>query len=300
MMLFVTSTLSFFILTTGSERAAYAILGQGATDASVAAFNHEHGIDRPVLVQYWDWITHAVRLDFGQPWTFTQPVTELIAGRLATSFEIVGLAMVLAAVFSVALGVLAAVRGGWIDRVAQFVSLLGFGLPNYLIALALVLLFAVKYQVFSATGWVMPGDSFLQFLKVAALPVIAIAYGATAALTMQVRGAVKDALEFDYVRVLTTRGLSFRRIVLKHVLRNAGGPALTVFGMQFVGMLGGVVVIEQIFAIPGFGQFSRSATSVTDIPALMGLITTTAILVVIVNLLIDILSAMLNPKVRLS
>jgi len=129
---------------------------------------------------------------------------------------------------------------------------------------------------------------------------VAIAFGGLASLTQQIRGAVKDALQNDYVRTLRTRGLSFNRVVFKHVLRNAAGPALSILGLQFVGMLGGIVIIEQIFAIPGMGSLSVQATSQKDIPAVMGVVATMAVIVIVVNLVIDLLSAALNPKVRLS
>lgn len=298
-LLFAACTASFLAFSTQSSRAAYTVIGNGATPESVAAFNAKFGLDRPLLEQYWNWMAHAVRFDFGEPYMFNQPVTELIRSRLGVSFTLLGASMLLAAVLSVVVGVAAAMRGGWIDKLAQVVGLIGFAIPNYLIALGLVLVFAVQYPMFSATGWLNPGDGPVEFLKVATLPIIAIAVGAMGSLTMQIRGSVKDALREDYVRVLYTRGLSKSRVVLKHVLRNACGPALTVFGMQFVGMLGGLVLIEQIFAIPGFGQFTQTATGNHDMPALMGLIAVSALLVVIVNLIIDIVAALLNPKVRL-
>jgi peptide/nickel transport system permease protein len=155
-------------------------------------------------------------------------------------------------------------------------------------------------KLFNAVGWVPPEKDFGEFLKSATLPIAAISISGLASLTQQIRGAVKDTLQNDYVRSLRTSGLSYRRVILKHVLRNAAGPALSVLGLQLVAMLGGIVIIEQIFAIPGLGSLSVSATAVRDIPVVMAVVATMAIMVIAVNFVIDLLSAALNPKVRLS
>jgi peptide/nickel transport system permease protein len=123
---------------------------------------------------------------------------------------------------------------------------------------------------------------------------------AIASTSQQVRGAVKDALNMDYVRTLRARGLSSKRVLFRHVLRNAAGPALAILGVQFVGMLGGAVLVEQIFAIPGLGPFAVTSTAMSDIPSIMGLVVATALVVIIVNLVIDLITVALNPKVRLS
>jgi peptide/nickel transport system permease protein len=132
------------------------------------------------------------------------------------------------------------------------------------------------------------------------LPIIALSLAAVAAVTQQVRGSVLDALSRDYVRTLRSRGLGMNRVVYKHVLRNAGGPALAILALQFIGLLGGAIIIEQVFALPGLGQLTVQATSSGDIPIVMGVVIAIAIIVVVVNLLIDIAQAALNPKVRLS
>ncbi len=299
-LLLTVCTLAYFLLFLGAGTIARAILGITATKADLARFNAEHGLDKSFIESYWGWLSHAVRGDFGAPWTYAQPVTEIIGLRLGTTLTLVVASLSIAAFFALILGVAAAIKGGWIDRIVQFLGLAGFAIPNFLVAFALVVLFAVQRPWFNAVGWVPPSQDFGEFLKSATLPVAAIAFGGLASLTQQIRGAVKDALQNDYVRTLRTRGLSYNRVVFKHVLRNAAGPALSILGLQFVGMLGGIVIIEQIFAIPGMGSLSVQATSQKDIPAVMGLVTTMALIVIVVNLVIDLLSAALNPKVRLS
>jgi peptide/nickel transport system permease protein len=177
---------------------------------------------------------------------------------------------------------------------------IGFSIPNFLIALGLVVVFAINLGLFKATGFIPFAVSPSGWVASVTLPIIALSLATIATVTQQVRGSVIDAMSRDYVRTLQTRGLSMRTVVFQHVLRNAGGPALAVLAVQFIGLLGGAIVIEQIFALPGVGQLTIQATMIGDIPVVMGVVITTAILVVVINLLIDLAQAALNPKVRLS
>jgi peptide/nickel transport system permease protein len=300
LLLFAVSFVAYFLLHLGSGNVARNILGVNATQETVAEMNTMLGLDRPFIEQYLSWLFNAVQLNLGESWSFPETVTDSVFGRLHVTLTIVGITTLLSAIVAIIIGVVAAVRGGWIDRVVQFLGLVGFAIPGFLIAFFLVQVFALQFPIFNAIGYTELGDDPVEWLKSIVLPISALAIGGIAGVAQQVRGAVKDALEMDYVRTLRARGLSFNRVVYKHVLRNAGGPALSILGVQFVGMMGGAVVIEQIFAIPGLGPFAVQATRSTDIPAIMGLVITTAVIVVIVNLIIDLLSAALNPKVRLS
>lgn len=296
----VLSTATFFLLYISGGNIARRILGQEATQATVLQKQRELGLDRPVWNRFADWVSHALRGDLGASWFTGQRVTDAITGRLSVTLSLVIGATLISAVVAVLLGVIAATRRGWVDRVVQFLSVLGFAIPGFLIALGLVTLFAIKVHLFKPTGYVQFGDSPSQWLSSIALPVIALSVGGVAGVAAQIRGSVIDALRQDYVRTLRSRGLSERRVVLKHVLRNAAGPALSVLAIQFVGLLGGAVIVEQIFAIPGLGQIAVGATGQGDIPLVMGLVLAAAIIVVIVNLAVDLLQGWLNPKVRVS
>ena len=299
-LIFVISVVAFSLLYIGSGDIARRILGQNATQEIVDRKAAELGLNRPLYEQYWDWLTSAVQGDFGRSWFSGQLVAQGVSSRLAVTLSIVIGATLIAAIISVVIGVLAATRRGWIDRGLQFTSVLGFAIPGFLIALGLVLVFSINLKWFKATGYIPITTSFSGWMSSVTLPVIALAIGTIAAVAQQVRGSVIDALERDYVRTLRSRGLGMGRVVAKHVLRNAGGPALAVLAVQFVGLLGGAVIIEQIFALPGLGQLAVQATVQSDIPIVMGLVIVTASIVVIVNLLIDLAQAALNPKVRLS
>lgn len=299
-LLAVITSITFLLLYLGGGDIARRILGQQATQEDVAAQAAALGLDRPLLTQYFDWLSSAVTGDLGTSWFTGEPVSSGIASRLAVTLSLVIGATLVTAVIAVALGVWAAIQRGWVDKLVQVVSVLGFAIPGFLIAVGLVLLFALQLGLFQPTGYVPFGESPAGWLSSITLPVIALSIGGIAGVAGQVRGAVVDALRQDYVRTLRSRGLSFNRVVFKHVLRNAGGPALAVLAVQFVGLLGGAVIVEQVFAIPGLGQVAVTSTSQGDIPLVMGLVMITAILVVIVNLVIDLAQGWLNPRVRLS
>lgn len=299
-LVFAVSVVAFSMLYIGGGDIARRILGQNATAEQVAQRAEQLGLDRPLPVQYWDWLTAALTGDLGRSWFSGQFVSVSVTSRLAVTLSIVIGAVVIGAVLSIVLGVLAARRGGWVDGLVQFLSVVGFAIPGFLIALVLVLVFAINLGWFKATGYIPLTTSFAGWLTSVTLPVVALSIGAIASVSQQVRGSVIDGLSRDYVRTLRARGLPTRSVVYKHVLRNAGGPALAVLAVQFVGMLGGAVIVEQVFALPGIGQLTVSATTQGDIPVVMGVVIATAVIVVVVNLLIDLAQAALNPKVRLS
>jgi peptide/nickel transport system permease protein len=299
-LVFVISLLAFTMLYANSDNIARRILGQKASAELVAQRKAELGLDQPLWHQYLSWLQHAIHGEFGRSWFTGELVRSGVTGRLSVTLSIIVGATILAALLGTFLGILAATRTGWIDRAVQVLSVFGFAVPGFLVALGLVLLFSIQLGWFKATGYVQLTDSLSGWLSSVVLPVVALALSTIAVVAQQVRGSVVDALGKDYVRTLRSRGLSGRRVVVKHVLRNAGGPALAVLAVQFVGLLGGAVIVEQVFAIPGLGQLAVSSTAKADIPMVMGLVVATALIVVVVNLVIDLAQAWLNPKVRLA
>ncbi|MBW9119767.1 ABC transporter permease [Microbacterium trichothecenolyticum] len=296
----VISFLAFVLLYASGGDIARRILGENATAETVAKKTEQLGLDEPLLQQYWNWVTSALTGDMGRSWFTGELVSTSVSNRLAVTLSIVIGATLVSAVIAVVLGILAARRGGWVDGSVQVISLIGFAIPGFLIALGLVLVFAINLGWFKATGYVPLTTSVVGWLSSVTLPIVALSIGAIAAVSQQVRGSVIDAVSRDYVRTLRARGLSTNSVVYRHVLRNAGGPALAVLAVQFIGLLGGAVIVEQVFAIPGMGQLTVRATTLGDIPVVMGVVIAFAIIVVIVNLLIDLAQAALNPKVRLS
>jgi len=296
----VLTSLTYLLLYLSGGDIARGILGQSATPETVELKKQELGLDQPLLQRFGDWVSNALQGDLGASWFTGQPVTDAISSRLSVTLSLVIGATVLTAVIAVVLGIVAATRRGWADRVVQVLAVLGFAVPGFLVALGLVLVFAINLGWFKPTGYTMLSESPTGWLSSITLPVIALSLGSIAGVAAQIRGSMIDALRLDYVRTLRSRGLSERRVVYKHVLRNSAGPALSVLAIQFVGLIGGAVIMEQIFAIPGLGQIAVGATAQRDIPLVMGLVLVMAVIVVLLNLVVDLLQGWLNPKVRLS
>lgn len=298
LILFAT-TLTFFLVYGDPQEIARNILGENATEEQVAERAALMGLDRPLVTQFLDWLGSAVTGDLGQSYFSTESVASLLANRVPVTLSVVAGAVLVTALVSVVLGMLAAVRGGWADRVVQVISVVGISLPNFWVALMLVVLFAVTWQIFPATGYVSPDVSAWGWVLSITLPIAALALSGMAAATQQVRGAVIDVLEADFIRTLRSRGISDRSILYRHALKNAAPPALTVLSLQFIGLLGGAIVIEKVFALPGLGTLAVNATLQGDIPVILGVVAVTVVLVVLVNLTIDLVNGWVNPKVRL-
>lgn len=299
-LLFTLTTITFFLVFSGTERVVVNILGQSATDADIAVLTQKLGIDRPLPIQYLEWLSNAVRGDFGTAWTTSGTVTEILGRTLPVTLSIVTVAILVMAVLSALLGIAAATRGGWVDKCIQMLSVVGFSMPNFWLGLLLIIFFSLHLRVLPATGYVSASSSLGGWASSLVLPSAALVLSGVASAAQQVRGAVLDALRQDYVRTLWARGVSKRSIFFRHALRNAVPAALTVLSVQFIALLSGSAVIERVFAIPGLGALTVQSAVVGDIPVLMGVVTSMVAVVVTVNLFIDLLNALANPKVRLS
>ncbi|MDQ0792377.1 ABC transporter permease [Streptomyces sp. B1I3] len=300
LLLAVISFLSYVLLSVPDVDVGRQLLGQGADQAAVHAKNASLGLDRPVLAQYTDWLSHAVRGDLGTSWFTSEDVGAAVAGRLpVTASLMLGVTLVTTAL-SFLLGVWAGVRRGAVDRFVQVLGVVGYALPGFLVTLVIVLVFAVRLRWFPAIGYTAFTESPSGWLSTITLPVLSLSVASVAGVSQQVRGAVIDVLRQDYIRTLRARGLPMSRIVFRHVLRNASAPALSVLGMQFVGLLGGAVLVEQIFGLPGIGSMTVSYTARGDIPVIMALVMLTVVGVVLINLLVDVMIGWLNPKARVA
>lgn len=298
-LLVLVTTLTFVMVFGGAENVAQNILGDNATTEQIEALEQRLGIDRPLHEQYFSWVSGAVRGDLGQSWTLGESVGRILSGRLPVTLSMVILATLIIGVVSALLGIMAAVRGGWADRIIQVISVVGFSLPNFWLGLILVVVFALNLRWLPATGYTDFSTSPVGWLASLALPVGALVLSGIASASQQVRGAMIDALRQDYVRTLRAGGIKTSSVLFRHALRNAMPAALTVLSLQFIGLLGGAAIIERVFAIPGLGSITVQAALSGDIPILMGVVVTMIILVVIVNIAIDLANAWVNPKVRL-
>jgi peptide/nickel transport system permease protein len=296
----VISLLSYTLLSIPHIDVGRQLLGQNAAQDLVDAKNAALGLDRPALVQYLDWLAGAVRGDFGTSWFTSENVVRAIANRLPVTLSLMLGVTLVTAVSAFLLGIWAGVRRGAVDRFVQVFAVVGYALPGFMVTLVIVLVFAVRLRWFPAIGYVGLGRSFTGWLSTVTLPVLSLSIGSIAGVAQQVRGSVIDVMRQDYVRTLRARGLPPRRIVFLHVVRNASAPALAVLGMQFVGLLGGAVLVEQIFGLPGIGSMTVSYTTRGDIPVIMALVMFTVIGVILINLVVDILIGWLNPKARIA
>jgi peptide/nickel transport system permease protein len=292
-------TIATFVLMFGNgPRVARAVLGTQATEADVKAKVAELGLDRPLLVQYLDWLRGLVTGDLGHSFFTGQSVTSALSVRVPVTLALVILTLILTVIFSVLLGVAAAVYGGWTDRVVQFLAVLGTAIPGFIVAIMLVFAFAIAVPLFPATGYVSPDQSVTGWLSSITLPVLALLIGSVASAASQFRSATLDTLSRDFVRTLRASGISERLIIFRHVLRNAGGPGLTVLSLQTLALIGGAIFIEQVFALPGLGQLGVTSAQQGDVPLVMGSVLVIIVFVLVVNVLGDLANAALNPKAR--
>lgn len=299
-LLFIVATATFFLLSLTGQDPARQILGPAASVEQVETKRVELGLDLPVFVQYGQWLVRAITGDLGRSWYTNQPVTEAVALTLPPTLSMVVGAILVAAIVGTSVGVLAAVRRGAVDRTLQIVSTFIQGIPGFLVALFLALLFAVQLGLFPATGYTAFSESPSAWIMSITLPVLALAVGAIATIALQIRGSMIDALRQDYVRTLRSRGLPDRSVVFKHALRSAAGPTLTVVSLMFIVSISGSVIVENVFNIPGIGTQANISATRGDLPVVLGIVIVTVILVVVVNLLVDLLQGWVNPKVRIS
>ncbi|MDP9696483.1 UNVERIFIED_ORG: peptide/nickel transport system permease protein [Arthrobacter globiformis] len=298
--LFVVSALTFFLLYVSSGSIARNILGDQATAEQVAMKEHELGLDQPLVVRYFSWVADALSGNLGASWFTSEPVANSLATRIPVTMTMVFAAMILIAICAALIGIIAAVKRGWVDRLVQVGAIIGDSVPGFVIGVILVTLLAIQLGLFPATSTISPDAGADAWVYSMALPVIALLVNGVTGGAQQIRSAVIKQLERDYVRTLRSRGIGEREILFRHVLRSAAPAGLTVLSLQLIGMLGGVVIIEQIFALPGMGPLAVAATGQSDLPVVMGVVMYTVVVVIVVNLLVDILNGWLNPKVRVS
>ncbi|WP_459383713.1 ABC transporter permease [Arthrobacter humicola] len=298
--LFAVSILTFSLLYVSSGSIARNILGDQATPEQLAVKEAELGLDQSLITRYFSWLTGALGGDLGTSWFTSEPVANALATRIPVTMTMVFSAMILIAIVATLIGVAAAVKRGWVDRVVQIGAIIGDSIPGFVIGIILVTILAIQMGLFPATSTISPGVGADAWLLSLTLPVIALLINGVTGGAQQIRSAVIKQLERDYVRTLRSRGIGEREVLFKHVLRSAAPAGLTVLSLQLIGMLGGVVIIEQIFALPGMGPLAVAATGQSDQPVVMGVVMYTVAVVIVVNLIVDLLNGWLNPKVRAS
>jgi len=300
-MLFAITALTFVLASMAPGDAARAILSSESgsyTAQQYQQMRHALGIDQPLLVQYWHWLDGVAHGSLGTDLFSGQPVTQELNARLAPSLSLILGTVLVAGVAGVSLGIISALRGGVLGRAVDVISLLGFAIPSFWLALALAELLAVKIRAFPATGYTPLGASPAGWLRGITLPVLTLSAGAVAFTAKQTRDSMAEVMSREFIVMLRARGLSRRSVVLRHALRNAAIPVVTVLGLLLVALLGGTVLIEDVFAIPGLGQQAVTAAGSHDLPVIVGVAFYFTVIVVIANLLVDLSYRVLNPRVH--
>ena len=301
--LLLASAVVFAVLELLPGNAAELILGETATPESLAALNAKLGLDRPPLQRYLDWMGGLVRGETANSISYDTPTAELIQERLRVTLPLAVLAMLLTVVLALALGLYAASRHNRLGDVGVMAaSQLGIAIPNFWFAILLILLFAVKLQWVSAggfPGWSEEdGGGLWEGLQALILPAIALALVQAAILARVTRSAVLEVMREDFVRTARAKGLSRRQALWRHVLRNAMIPVLTVMGLQFANLITGTIVIENVFVLPGIGRLVFQAISNRDLVVVRDVVMLLAAVVVLVNFVVDLLYALIDPRLR--
>ena len=295
------SAVVFVVLDVLPGNAAQTMMGPDAAPEAVAELARQLGLDRPAWQRYADWVHGLLQGDMGESYAYASPVGELVAERLAVTVPLALLAMVLASALALLAGMFAASRH---NRTGDFGTMalvqIGIALPNFWLAILLILLFAVRLQWLPAggfPGWsAEDGGGFWPALQALLLPAVALAVVQGAILARITRSAVLDVLREDFVRTARAKGLSRRGALWRHVLRNALVPVLTVMGLQFAGLLAGTIVVENVFALPGLGRLVFQSIANRDLIVVRNCVLLLATMVVVVNFAVDVLAAFIDPR----
>jgi len=297
--LFGATVLTFLALEILPGDPAAVILGIEAPESAVQALRERLGLDRPILERYFAWLGDLVTLRFGVSYTYSTPVIELVRARLAITIPLALMAMVLSAVVAFVLGVYAASRHNKVGDVSVMsVSQLGISVPNFWLALLLILLFSVNLRWFASGGFPGWENGLWPAFKALLLPAVALATVQGAILARFTRSAVLDTMREDYVRTARAKGLTRRATLWRHVLRNAMIPVITIMGLQFANLLAGTIIVEEVFAMPGLGRLILQAISNRDVVVVRDVVLMLAALVVFINFVVDILYAVIDPRLK--
>ena len=288
------SLLIFSILEFTPGNPARIILGQSASQEAVDALYLKLGLDQPFLLRYFHYILNAVTGDLGSSWRNSAPVASEISLRIQPNIAIAFLGIAIAVLVGIPLGIISAVRQYSVfDITGQAMAVILSALPNFLVGMVLMLVFALRLKWFPAT-FPARGITIRNYI----LPSIAVAASAVAGIMRMTRSSMLEVIRQDYIRTAKSKGANRVQIIFRHALRNALLPVVTQIGMFFVALLGGAVIIEQVFAISGLGMYIVSSVRYKDMPAVMGSVLLIAIIAGVLNLLVDVLYAYIDPRIR--
>lgn len=297
--IFGVSVLTFLAMSLLPGDSATAILGENASRQQIEALREELGLDRPLPVRYVEYLGSVLTGDFGSSLRSREPVLNLIGDRLPVTLEIVGIALVLALVPAVLVAVMAARKpNGVFDKIATASALSGLSIPHFLLGILLILVFSVTLGVLPATGWTPFLDSPIDNLSSAILPAVTLAVTEYAVFMRLLRSELIDTLREEYIVTAEAKGLTERRVMWGHALRNSLFPLLTVLGLNLGALIGGSVVTETVFAVPGIGRLLVESIQFRDFPVVQGVVLFVTVAYVVCNFTVDLLYSVLDPRLR--
>jgi peptide/nickel transport system permease protein len=295
----VVAVFVFLLLRLTAGDPAAIIAGDNATSQQVADIRSKLGLDRPIIQQFAIWMGSVLRGDLGESFFFKKKVTELIMGRLEPTLSLAAVTIVLAVGLAVPLGVIAGYRHGtWIDRLVMGLSVLGFSVPVFVIGYLLIYVFAIYLNWLPVQGYQPLHEGFGGFIQRLILPAFTLAAIYIALIARITRTSVLEVLNADYVRTARAKGLADGAVVARHVLRNAAVPIVTVIGLGIALLIGGVVVTESVYSIPGLGRLTVDAVLARDYPTIQAVVLLFSAVYVFINLLVDVLYTVLDPRIR--
>ncbi|MGE0725065.1 MAG: ABC transporter permease [Alphaproteobacteria bacterium] len=298
-LLFIVSVLTFSFTSLLPSDPVDLILGDTGTTEQHEMLRERLGLNEPIHLRYLQWLGRAVQGDLGNSFFNSVSVMGAVMQRLPVTLSLTAMSALIAIVIGIAAGVAAALRPrSWVDRFATLGATFGQAVPNFWFGLILVAIFAVNLRWFPATGFTPLTESPSGWLSSVILPSIALGTSSSAAIARQVRSAMMGVLQQDYIRAARAQGLSARRVIFRHALTNAMVPVVAVLSFQITVLLGGALIVEQVFAINGLGTLAIGAVRQQDIPMLQGLVLVMVGLVVAVQLVTDVIYGLLNPKAR--
>ncbi len=298
--LFFISIIVFSLIHLIPGNPAQTILGQDATPSAVAALEAQLGLNQPLPVQYFQWISHLFHGNLGYSLLNHEPISVMIAQRLPVTVELAIGTVIVAILIAFPLGILAtAYRGKWADIAALFASTVGLAVPPFWIGLLFLLFFTVKIHLFPSSGYVPVWQNIGQNLSSMILPVVATGIREAAVLLRMLRASLMEVLEADFIRTARAKGLRGWAVIVNHALKNALIPVITTGGLQIAGLLGGLVITETIFTLPGFGSLLVQSVFSRDYTTVQASALIAALIVVVVNLAVDVAYGLADPRIRM-
>lgn len=297
--MFVVSVIVFLLVHLTPGNPAFLILGEDSSPEAIAQLESQLGLDQPLYIQFWDWMKKVITGDLGTSVYSSQPVTELIFSNFGPTFSLMLLSVLLIIIISVPIAILiVSLRKTVLDPLFISASLLGVSIPEFWLAILLVLEFGVAIPIFPVAGYMPISEGFGAWLYHLLLPSFVLAVVEVGIITRMLRDSMLDSVNQDYTKTARAKGVRERDILMKHVFANALIPTTTVLGATVAGLLGGTVVIETLFTIPGIGQLLIDSIHRRDYPVIQGVVLFIAAIYVLVNLVIDLLYAFLDPRIR--